>query len=203
MRLNPISSLMNKPQQRQLIKQQLQQFSGPEREHASRTISQRILDLPEFHASQSILLFAPFPSEPNIRSVFEALVSTLKKDSRTILFPRLVSKTSQLELRQVEHWEQLKPVTPGYLEPDPDSCPIINDSPIDLALIPGMAFNRHGIRLGRGGGHYDRLLAKLTPSTLRVGCFFACQELPELVQEPHDQLLDQIITEREFLKIKP
>jgi 5-formyltetrahydrofolate cyclo-ligase len=75
-----------------------------------------------------------------------------------------------------------------------------NDSPLltpDLVLVPLLAFDRHGDRLGYGGGYYDRTLAalRIERSSRAVGLAYAAQELPELPHQPHDQRLDWIVTE--------
>ncbi len=66
---------------------------------------------------------------------------------------------------------------------------------LDLVLVPGLAFDRQGRRLGRGGGHYDRLLARLSPGCLRIGLCFAGQVRDGLPVAPWDQGVDAVATE--------
>lgn len=66
---------------------------------------------------------------------------------------------------------------------------------LDLVLVPGLAFDRQGRRLGRGGGHYDRLLAQLPPGCLRIGLCFAGQVRDGLPAAPWDQPVDAVATE--------
>ncbi len=69
-----------------------------------------------------------------------------------------------------------------------------------LILVPLLAFDRLGGRLGQGGGHYDRVLARLRPAGVQaVGLAYAGQEMPAIPLEPHDQRLDWIVTEREAI----
>ena len=65
---------------------------------------------------------------------------------------------------------------------------------MDWALIPGLAFDMRCYRLGRGGGHYDRLLPRLRAESPRWALGFDCQIVPELPIEPHDAQLDGIAT---------
>ena len=72
----------------------------------------------------------------------------------------------------------------------------------DVLLVPLLAFDRAGNRLGYGGGYYDRTLAGL-PGVRAVGFGFAAQEFPALCTEPTDRPLDAIVTEREWIKPEP
>jgi 5-formyltetrahydrofolate cyclo-ligase len=70
----------------------------------------------------------------------------------------------------------------------------------DIILVPLLAFDRQGRRLGQGGGHYDRLLAR-NPQAKAVGLAYAAQEVPLVPTEPHDRRLDWILTEREAIRV--
>ena len=70
----------------------------------------------------------------------------------------------------------------------------IDPGDLQLVLVPGMAFDRSGRRLGRGGGFYDRFLARLAPGTLKIGFCFRCQVLEEIPTSDHDRLVDAIVT---------
>jgi 5-formyltetrahydrofolate cyclo-ligase len=61
--------------------------------------------------------------------------------------------------------------------------------------VPGLAFTRKGLRLGRGGGYYDRYLAALPPTTLKIGVCFALQLVDAMPTEPHDQRMNAVVTE--------
>jgi 5-formyltetrahydrofolate cyclo-ligase len=78
-------------------------------------------------------------------------------------------------------------------EPLPE-CPVVPPSEIDLILIPGLAFDRTGRRLGRGGGFYDRFLADPGLRATRCGVLFDCQLLPEIPADPHDIRVDFLAT---------
>ena len=74
----------------------------------------------------------------------------------------------------------------------------------DLILVPLLAFDRRGHRLGYGQGHFDRTLEALRNKgkVAAVGLAFAGQELPEIPTEPHDQALDAILTEKEYIPVR-
>lgn len=101
-------------------------------------------------------------------------------------------------------WAALRPGEPLVRGPkgipEPASRGIFPVAEVDVALIPGVAFDTRGGRLGYGAGVYDRLLTKLRPGTLRVALAFDCQVRREpLPQEPHDLPMDYIVTESHWI----
>ena len=83
------------------------------------------------------------------------------------------------------------PSSPTY----PARCPAIDPTEVDLVLLPGVAFDRRGGRLGHGAGCYDRLLPGLRPDCVRVAAAFSLQVVPEVPVEPHDQRFQRLVTE--------
>ncbi len=94
---------------------------------------------------------------------------------------------------------ELAPGFRGIAEPDVGR-PLLPAEQLALVLVPGLAFDRDGGRLGRGGGFYDRLLEDLPPTALRLGVAWACQISPTpLPREPHDAHVDAVVTESGLL----
>jgi 5-formyltetrahydrofolate cyclo-ligase len=115
------------------------------------------------------------------------------------VLPVVVGATLALRFRS---WRPGQPLeTGGWRIPEPAaSAPDIIPT---VVLVPMVAFDRAGHRLGQGGGHYDRTLAALRSrgSVLAVGLAFAVQEEPALPAEPHDQPLDWLVTENGALRV--
>lgn len=84
----------------------------------------------------------------------------------------------------------------GFTQPVVGSA-VVPDADVGVVLVPGLAFDRSGARLGHGGGYYDRLLARLGPRTARVGVTAELLVLPagSLPVDDHDQLVDVLVTE--------
>lgn len=93
----------------------------------------------------------------------------------------------------VSRQRELMPGAFGMLEPRGVATAIEEIDEIGALIIPAVAFDRLGNRLGRGGGHYDRLLARYPG--LRVGLVFSLQLVPKVPAEPHDQPVDVVVTE--------
>lgn len=83
----------------------------------------------------------------------------------------------------------------GILEPNPQVHPPVEAADFDLVLVPGLAFDLAGHRLGHGAGYYDRFLSKI-PFVPRLGIALASQHLPALPAEPHDERVALLISDR-------
>ncbi len=181
---------MEKAEQRRLARIALNALPPEARLQASHALCQRLLTHSLFQKAKTVFLFAPLPSEPSIEAIFQA------KGIRTGVFPKVTA--SGLTWHSIGNWSDLQPRASKVPEP-PDHAPEVKLAQADLILVPGVAFDSKGNRLGRGGGYYDRVLAELPPAVPRIGLFFDCQELPELFTEPHDQPLTLILTESRIL----
>lgn len=177
-------------------------FPKEARARASQQIVERILESRAFARAHTVLAYMPLPDEPDIRPVLERTLAL----GKVLVLPRTLPAAPGLMLHRVDnlqHLVQSNPELPRLFEPDPAKCEEIAASTIDLALIPGMGFiHRHALphlwRLGRGKAHYDQLLAILPKRALRLGCFFACQEIQPpsaLPLQNHDQPLDGVVTQ--------
>jgi 5-formyltetrahydrofolate cyclo-ligase len=162
---------------------------------ASVAIAARICALPSFWRAQCILLTLPFRSEWDTRPLFAAALA----GGKTIALPRVNAETRMLDLHGVtDHATHTAPGYRGIPEPGV-TLPRIDIGAIDWVLVPGVAFDVAGRRLGYGGGYYDRLLALLTPGTPRVAGAYDLQVVPQVPAAPHDLTVDIIATPTRML----
>jgi 5-formyltetrahydrofolate cyclo-ligase len=190
-----VTAAERKAAQRSIVRARLAAFPQEERRAASARIATRLHALPEWEQARTVALFSPLASEPDPGW----------PGGKRAALPRLLFDPPGIELREASGPESLVSVlTPqGWTlrEPGPDA-PVVGPEAVALILVPGIAFDRRGFRLGRGGGWYDRLLSRLPGGALRVGIFFGVQELAEVEAESHDRGLDLILTEQETLDIR-
>jgi 5-formyltetrahydrofolate cyclo-ligase len=118
------------------------------------------------------------------------LLARLAERGARIAFPRVAAKQAALEFHLVPEGEALRPGAFGIHEPSADWPTIIPD----LLLVPLLAFDAAGHRLGYGGGYYDRTLEAL--KTPAIGIAYAEQEIGFIPAEAHDRTLDAVLTER-------
>lgn len=156
------------------------------RETASRAIVDLLTGLPEYASGRQIGLYAASHGEADLRRFFDRCIS----DGKTCFFPRL--EGDDLVFRRVNAWTDLVSGTYGILAPCPDTAVIVPECS-DLMIVPGVAFDRQGNRLGRGKGYYDRYLP--TVGGCRIGVSldrFVVERLPVL---PHDVRMHLLVTE--------
>jgi 5-formyltetrahydrofolate cyclo-ligase len=138
-----------------------------------------------------VLLFvSAFPEE--IRTA--RLLALAHEAGGRVVLPRVDLAERRLRLHLVgDPRSDLRPGVLGIPEPDP-GLPEVSAYAVDWALVPGLAFDERGYRLGRGAGHYDRLLPAMRPDCVCWALGFGCQLVPALPVEPHDVALDGITT---------
>ena len=163
-----------------------------DRARAGEQIARRVWELPEVAEARVLLLYASLPEEVPTDSV----ASEALRRGVTVLYPRSALGGS-MALHQVGAVDQLQVGRFGIREPDPAVHPQFTISAMEAALTPGLAWDRTGRRLGRGGGFYDRLLASSEWKGFRCGAFFAAQEVPSIPADPWDIPLECVVTERE------
>jgi 5-formyltetrahydrofolate cyclo-ligase len=151
----------------------------------SARICERIAAMSEWGASRTVAIFAPQPREPDIEGLWA------HGNGKVFAYPRVEGE--ELVLHSAASSATLQPARWGIREPEADSANLISLAEIDLILVPGVAFTLAGGRCGRGGGFYDRLLAKLPTRTLSIGVCFSVQIVEELPIEPHDASVDIVI----------
>jgi 5-formyltetrahydrofolate cyclo-ligase len=163
-------------------------LSAAQRRTASATIVARLAALRDLAAAGTVAVFAATDEEPDLTD----LVALLRARAVRPLLPRVVG--DDLEVAEfVDGPDGSAPGFRGLLEP---TGARVDEREVEAVLVPGVAFDPTGARLGRGGGHYDRLLARLPDACVRIGVCFACQVVPSVPRLEHDRGVDAIITER-------
>ena len=173
---------------------ELQALSGEQKTSAARRIREKLVGLPVWISAKSVLLFAPRQDEPDIWPLAELGLQAGKQ----VALPRFVSEAGSYEAAVICHpVNDVQAGRYGILEPS-WFCSVADPKRLDLVLVPGLAFDWHGHRLGRGKGFYDRLLATVSGKT--CGVAFDIQLTPALPVEPHDVRLNCILTPSHWLE---
>ncbi len=167
----------------------------------SATVVGRLREAGFLATSKTILLYLPVKNEVDTRELFPELL----RRGTEVLLPRCRDgESGELDLHCVTGLSQVRSGRFGILEPDPDICPLSGNRIPEAALVPGVAFDRRGYRLGFGGGYYDRLFARPEMTgTIRVGLAFDFQIIERLPAEPWDKPMHALCTPREFVWIRP
>lgn len=168
------------------------------RERSSKHIVDKIGDLAIYKAARTVLGYLNFGSE----LASEAWVRQALTDGKQVLLPRVNKASKHLELFEVKDIDSDVDVGAyGIREPLVERCRRFEAlGEIDLILMPGVAFDREGGRLGYGGGYFDRLLAHLPHRPVLIAGAFAMQVVAEIPQESTDHKIDWLVTENETIR---
>ena len=169
-------------------------LSSIERLEKSISISSQVMALSEVTVAQIVQVYMHFRSEVQTSEIIRQMFVA----NQIVTIPYTNPDKSQLVAVRVTDLNQQ--VAPGYCGiPEPllelvenASCDPVT---IDVVIIPGSVFDRCGGRLGYGGGYYDRFLTIDAPNALRIGLAFELQLVDKVPVEPHDQLMDFVVTE--------
>ena len=151
-----------------------------------------------YREAQAIVLYSALGNEASTDTILsDALAagrSAALAAARAIFYPRLDRARDALSLCKIEGRADLAPGAYGILEPETPAIDTASLPPC-VVVVPGLGFTARGERIGRGGGHYDRLLAELPPHAITVGLAYSFQLLDHLPQSGWDRRLNFVVTE--------
>ena len=176
---------MTKQELRKEIRNRKRQFTGEELRELSFALIQRLLSHPRLKEAHTIMLYYSLPDEVDTHT----LVDSLLMSHKTIVLPRVTGEGT-MELRRYTGPRDLAIGAYGIMEPTGEAYTKYGE--IDLAVIPGMAFDPAGNRMGRGKGYYDRFLPLITQA-YKIGLCFPFQMVEAVPAEAHDVRMDEII----------
>ena len=181
-------------------------MSPRERAEASAAVVARVQGLPAFRAARGVHLFHSLMGEVDTAPLFDGCA----RNGVATLVPIQQPESGTLGWSLWAPGDALVPGPFGVMEPPPESRRQGPLAMVDVVLVPGVAFDRRGNRVGYGKGYYDTFLPELArarnsagkPPTLRVALCFACQVVEQVPAGPWDQSVDWIINEKEVIAVK-
>lgn len=173
---------------RKELRKKLMALTPEDRETGSRAILKQLFRHPRFLASQSVLIYLALETEVETRPILQEA----QKRGKKVYAPRLDPVQGQIGLIEMKNFEELRPGPYGILEPPFDAGRLGDPKNLDLAVVPGIGFDRSGGRLGRGKGHFDRFLRECGRA-YKIGLAFECQIVEKVPRAAHDVVLDEIL----------
>jgi 5-formyltetrahydrofolate cyclo-ligase len=185
-----------KNQIREEIAKSISALSDSEIAEKTRAIEAKLFDFANFLEAKIALLY--------ISGDYEVATANIIKRSyaygKIVVLPAFDPVKFEMNLMKVDNFEKdLVPGPRGVLEPDASRCKIVPLERIDIAILPGLAFDEKGARLGSGQGYYDRLIPRLAITTRKVALTFEEQIVPQIPMEAHDKHVDIIITDKRII----
>ncbi|MCL2669280.1 MAG: 5-formyltetrahydrofolate cyclo-ligase [Syntrophaceae bacterium] len=169
-------------------------LTAREIEDKSRAVVSRLTGLAEVEQSVTLMVFLAFGNEVNLDGLIQWGWSRRKR----IVVPYCHPGEGTLAAYRISSFAELDPGFYGIRAPRPGELRPVPPAEVDAVIVPGVAFDRRGCRIGYGGGYYDRFLGEAAYAA-RIGAAFACQIVPEIPQKPHDISVDAIATEAETI----
>lgn len=161
----------------------------------SNVIITRLLSLEECMNAKTIFIYLSFGSEVNTHGLIRLLLN--KKE---VFVPFIDKKRKEIYISELKKWSELSSGAYGILEPRKECIRKRKPNEAEISLVPGIAFDEEGYRIGYGGGYYDKLLKKMDGE--KIGIAYDFQMLKKLPRESHDIKMDRIVTEERILSFR-
>ncbi|MBI3821139.1 MAG: 5-formyltetrahydrofolate cyclo-ligase [Planctomycetes bacterium] len=193
----PDFSFDDTPERKKMLREQAHANRNAQenKDELSRDICAKFVGLPEYVRARTVMYYIDVRSEVRTRHDLPTALTQGKK----IIVPWCNDK-GELELFHLESMDELAIGMYKILEPKQELRGLpakqVDAKDLDLIMVPGVAFDRSGARMGHGKGYYDKLLQHARLDAPLVALAFECQLFPEIPTAPHDVFMDRIITER-------
>lgn len=165
----------------------------------SAEIQKRLFDLPEFKRAKTVSFYVAKGNEVQTEQMIKDSIKMGKRG----LVPIVDEVSGRLVFSELRNYDtELEPGAFGVLEPKPECRRIVPLGETELIVVPGIAFDKHGHRLGHGKGYYDRFLREvfsIKPNVFAIGLAFDFQILEECPHNHDDILVYKIVTERRVI----
>ena len=170
------------------------------KEEMDRKILNKFYENKYYREAKSIFIYISYDSEINTRGI----INKALKDNKKIYVPRTEFKTRFMDAVEITSLDNLIESKYGILEPSVEE-PHIEPNELDLIVVPGVAFDRNGGRMGYGAGFYDRYFNKISKDNIKkivkLALAYDFQILEEVPMNEQDVPVSYIITEKEFIHI--
>lgn len=159
------------------------------------SIRRRLQSLHQYKSAKTLLTFVSTAIEVDTR---EIITQALEQGKR-VAVPRCVDGTREMEFYLITSFDDLEPRTFGVLEPSPEKCALLTNYNSSVCIVPGLAFDYAGYRLGYGKGYYDRFLSGY--SQLKIGVVYASCMTRSLLHGRYDVAVELLVTEKSTRRV--
>ncbi len=167
-----------------------------QRTEKTRAIEARLFGFANFLEARIVLLYIDGENEVRTKNILKNAYAF----NKIVVLPAFDSERLKVSVFKVDHPDKdLLPGPRGVAQPNPARCKPVPLQKIDIAIIPGVAFDEKGARIGSGHGYYDRFIPDLPVTTRKVALAFEEQILPQAPTESHDKHVDIIITDKRII----
>ena len=186
---------------RDRIKMQRRSMSRDDAVKKSEAIAEKLFGLQDFRDASTVAFYAEKHDDREVCT--EEMIKRSMRMQKTIALPVTYKAERRLRFFKTKNYSELHATPKNFYipEPIPSEKNMIAESDFDLVLVPGIAFNLDGYRLGWGFGFYDDFLSRVSRKTKRIGLAYELQ-IADFPVESHDIPVDKIITEKRIVECK-
>ncbi len=164
----------------------------------SHEIKKRLFDLPEFRKAKAVMFYADIKGEVKTRSMIQETLAMGKK----VIVPVTNFEKNEITISEIKSFTELEEKERGLYEPKEEFFRECNPEEIDFVIVPGLAFDCEGNRIGFGYGFYDKFLPTIHHKIPTVGLAFEFQIVYNIPCEEHDIPVKKIVTEKQVIDTK-
>lgn len=188
---------MNKRELRSIYMKKRSALSKNSIKSMSKLIESSLFSLDLYKNSSVIMTYVSFGNEV----ITENIIRNSLNLGKTIGVPITIPKTRELLVSELKNFDnELELGVYNILTPKKEYIREINPSKIDLILVPGIAFDRKGYRVGYGGGYYDRFLCKTNKDVITIALAFSMQLIDSVPKGYYDLPVNYVLTEKDLIK---
>ncbi|HEV58543.1 MAG TPA: 5-formyltetrahydrofolate cyclo-ligase [Phycisphaerales bacterium] len=188
-------TLMDKQTLRGRIKDRLEGLDSQVRAHKSRRVCEHVIAAPEYERAGVVLVYLPIPGEVDL----SAAILHAWQHGKTVAAPKVDWRQRHMTPVEIQSLDVGFDQSVSGLRNPRGGVPV-PPADIDMVLVPGLAFDQSGGRLGRGGGFYDRFLATTGLNAPAFGVAFGEQMVEAVPMDPHDRFMDGVVTDEQFIR---
>ena len=187
---------ITKSQIREEIAQNMTTLSAKEVNEKTKAIEDRLFDFANFLESKIALMYVNNEHEVRTGNILPRAFQY----NKIVVLPAYTPESFEMTLKKVDNLKKDLVMGPrNILQPHDTRCKIVPIEKIDIAIIPAVALDEKGGRIGSGEGYYDRLIPNLSITTRKVALALEAQIVPQIPIESHDKHVDIIITEKRVI----
>ena len=193
MSVNGVSEI--KKELRQRFRNIRLSISEGEKSELDRSVAENFLALAQYGEAEVLLVYI----SKDIEVGTELIIDQALRDGKKVAAPKCDIKTNEMEFYIISSRDDLAEGYYGLMEPDPDKCPEVEDFSGALCIVPALAYDRKGFRLGFGKGYYDRFLARFGGVSAGL-CYESCV-CGELPRGEFDRRVNILVTEKRTVSV--
>lgn len=170
-----------------------------EKSNYDKVIKDKFFESSFYKESENIFIYISYDSEINTKDIITRAI----KEGKKIYVPRTEFSTKLMNAVRIENFDNLVESRYGILEPKKDE-PFIDPNDLDLIVVPGVAFDKNGGRVGYGAGYYDRYFKRINNENkskiVKLALAYDFQLMDKVPTDEEDVLIDAVMTEKQFIK---